>query len=623
LTDLIFRNAPPVGPSWELVFNESPDGRVVARVIGTMPDLTVSVEAQVSADVDATIAATMPGLTVSVVAFVDEAVPQYLTANAGAPWHDGASLPRPGALPWPASDLMMGRKQPTWRDATPFYAHTREPWGHSIPVVRSGTSNRWREASPSYTHRREPWRDLLALTRTGPSIRWREAERMGALIRESWRAALGISLPISEAWSDGLRQVFDPPLGWQRGRAANDSVGEPWRDGAQLVWHGGPLPPPVVNPPDDEVCYTPSPDLRFADLAPASTDLLFWCEAHPDTPDATVVVPTKKVYIVLNSFTLRRAEDDVPLNPIGASMSLDADSWTWGWAASLPLSDASLVEPDVDGTPVELIATLNGVEYRVLAERLSSERQFAQSSLNVSGRGIGAALDVLAGSYTNAESRTIAQLMEDVLTVNGVGGLDWTVDFGLEDWLVPAGLWNHQSTAIDALNALAGAGGAYLQPHPTDKVLRVLPRYPAAPWEWGTVTPDFELPSAVVSREGIEWTEKPRYTGVWVSGQSQGVLVQVKRTGTDGAVTATMVTDALITTTAAARQRGLPVLADTGRQAMVTLQLPVLPETGVIEPGAFVKYVDEGVERVGIVRGVNVAVALPVVTQTLEVEIHA
>ncbi len=622
MADLIFSRSPLVGPPWELVFNESPDGRVVARVIGTMPGLTVSVNAQVSADVDATIAATMPGLTVSVVTFVDEAVPQYLTAAAGAPWREGSPLPLPGALPWPASDLMMGRKQPTWRDAAPFYAHTREPWGHSIPVVRSGTSSRWREASPVYTHRREPWRDLLALTRTGPGIRWREAERMGVLIRESWRAAQGARLRISEAWSDGLRQVFDPPLGWQRGRAANDWTREPWRDGAQLVWHGGPLPPPVVDPPDHDPCYTPSAELRFKELAPASTDLLFWCEAHPDTPDATVVVPTKKVYIVLNSFNLRRAEDNVALHPIGASMSLDADSWTWGWAASLPLSDASLVEPDIDGTPVELIATLNGVEYRVLAERLSSERQFAQSSLNVSGRGIGAALDVLAGSYANTQSRTMAQLMEDVLTVNGVG-LGWAVDFGLEDWLVLAGLWNHQSTAIDALSTLAAAGGGYLQPHPTAKVLRVLPRYPAAPWNWGTVTPDFELPSAVVSREGIEWTERPRYNGVWVSGQSAGVLCHVTRAGTDGAVTAAMVTDALITTTAAARQRGLPLLADTGRLARVTLQLPVLPQTGVIPPGKFVRYVDEGVPRIGLVRAVNVAVALPVVTQTLEVEIHA
>jgi hypothetical protein len=46
--------------------------------------------------------------------------------------------------------------------------------------------------------------------------------------------------------------------------------------------------------------------------------------------------------------------------------------------------------------------------------------------------------------------------------------------------------------------------------------------------------------------------------------------------------------DALITEATVARQRGLAVLSDTGRQIEVSLNLPVLPDTGIIEPGAFV-----------------------------------
>ena len=73
----------------------------------------------------------------------------------------------------------------------------------------------------------------------------------------------------------------------------------------------------------------------------------------------------------------------------------------------------------------------------------------------------------------------------------------------------------------------------------------------------------------------------------------------------------------------AGRPPGIAVLSDTGRQIEVTLRLPVLPETGVIEPGAFIAYQDGGVARLGIVRSTRVDAALPEVWQTLGVQSHA
>ena len=78
------------------------------------------------------------------------------------------------------------------------------------------------------------------------------------------------------------------------------------------------------------------------------------------------------------------------------------------------------------------------------------------------------------------------------------------------------------------------------------------------------------------------------------------MLGQVTRAGTAGEVLAPVVVDPLITEAAAARQRGLAVLADTGRQIEVSLRLPVLAATGIIEPGAFVEYQDGRVTRLGI-----------------------
>jgi hypothetical protein len=81
-----------------------------------------------------------------------------------------------------------------------------------------------------------------------------------------------------------------------------------------------------------------------------------------------------------------------------------------------------------------------------------------------------------------------------------------------------------------------------------------------------------------------------------------------------------MVTDPLITEVNAARQRGISVLGDTGRKALLGLRLPILQETGVILPGKFVRYTDGADEMIGIVRGTNVEATSPEAWQTLEVE---
>lgn len=114
---------------------------------------------------------------------------------------------------------------------------------------------------------------------------------------------------------------------------------------------------------------------------------------------------------------------------------------------------------------------------------------------------------------------------------------------------------------------------------------------------------------------------------MFVSGQEQEVLGQVTRQGTAGDWLAPMVTDSLITTAAAARQRGLAALSDTGRQLDISLRLPVLPATGIIQPGAYIQYQESGEDgihtRIGLVRSTHIEVGLPEVFQSLGVECHA
>ncbi len=388
------------------------------------------------------------------------------------------------------------------------------------------------------------------------------------------------------------------------------------------------VPAPPVLPP----CYTPSAHLLFAALAPADGHLLFFCENHltPPPPDGEpVVVPIRRIYFVINNVTLHRVSDGAAVPVFTLSLSLDAASWTWGFDAQLPAKAESLVAPGHTTGPIELVAHVNGTAFRVFAENISRERSFGNGSIRISGRGRNA---VLAAPYapvmtfSNAEERTARQLMDDVLTLNGIP-LGWTIDWDLTDWNVPAGVFTQQGTWIEALAAIAGAAGGYLAPHPSDLRIRVRHRYPVVPWEWNSVTPDFVLPVDVVARESLRWLSKPAYNRVFVSGQEVGVLGQVTRAGTAGEILAPMVVDPLITEAAAARQRGIAVLADTGQQIEVSLRMPVLLETGIIEPGAFVLYQDgsEGqtISRLGLVRSTQIEAGLPEVWQTLGVQSYA
>jgi hypothetical protein len=311
------------------------------------------------------------------------------------------------------------------------------------------------------------------------------------------------------------------------------------------------------------------------------------------------------------------------------SLSLDVASWCWGFDVQLPIAAESLLMPSGSPSnasgPVELLASVNGKEFRLLAEDISRERSFGEARIRVSGRGRHA---VLAAPYApvmsfgNPDARSARQLMDDVLMLNGIS-LGWTIDWDLPDWSVSSGVFAHQGTWMDALNAIASSAGGYLHPHASDKRIRVRHRFPVVPWKWADaahpVKPDFVLPVDAVSRESTRWLEKPAYNRVFISGQERGVLGQVTRAGTAGDVLARMVVDSLITDGVAARQRGMAVLSDTGRQMEVNLRLPVLPETGIIEPGAFVQYRDGAVDRLGLVRSTQVEAGFPEVWQTIGV----
>ncbi|WP_300335651.1 hypothetical protein [Accumulibacter sp.] len=479
----------------------------------------------------------------------------------------------------------------------------------------------WRGGSPIEQRLADGWQQLYTWLRPSLRLVFSDGTPLPFAVSERWRELFRRPRPVlSVPWAIGVRRstrvVSIAGLAVPRALA----LIIPWQE-AGRPGHG--VSPVPGDPPGPEL-YVASTALLFDDAMPVSLHLVFGRPHHPALPVADVVIPVLRTYLVINDVTLIRTANSLAMAPLSLSVMIDADSWVWGWEASLPGASLDDVLPSAPGEPVEFEATINGVNWLLLAEKVTRDRRFPQSRITVSGRGIAAELGnpyAASVSRNNLVDLTAQQVMAAALTVNGAG-IGWSLDWQMTDWLVPAGAWSHTGSHIEAVTRIAEAAGGYVQASRNSKTLRILPRYPVAPWDWGGVVADFSLPAAATTRESIEWLEKPAYNGVYISGEGIGILGRVTRAGTAGDLLAPMIVDALTTHADIARQRGLAVLADTGPQQLLTLETPIFAGVGIYPVGSFVAFSDGAESRLGIVRSVAIKAALPTVRQTLEIECY-
>ncbi len=563
-------------------------------------------------------------------------------------------------LAWGVGTSRRAQFRPGWRARVTHASQAALGWGAGA-VRREALGLRWSPRMPWSSTLTAPW-SPRALHTTSAETPWKEAASRQSAPRLAWQGALAQAEPIACPGSEPTG--YTPP--------PSDRV-------VFAVTAGGYTPPsadavvfavPLVTPSAPTPCNGPArvrhlaaalgwdnPQARYAQLpsrwAAGSTQCadptLPWGSAgqspasrRPGTAaplgqrpilirypveSSTQTIPVLRRYLMLNTVAVTRLTDGAPIEAVTLQIGTDRDSWAWSGSMTLRRKQDldALFAPD--GSPL-IEASVNGFTWLLEAERYREQRRFNQRTYRVELRSRSielAAPRAALSSGVQLEARTAQQLAIEALDLTG-----WVIEWGLTDWLVPGGVHTWADAApLDRVGQVATAAGAIVATYPSALSLSIQPRYSVAPWDWASAQPHVSLPLDVVEELGREVNPGPGYTGVFIAGKAQGVLCQVRRSGTQGERLAPQVIDPLITHADAGRQRGTALLGAAHIQGRVTLSLPLAKDhatlPALLELGQLLETVEGTATERGQVVGVQVsAESRPdgalIVRQNVEVE---
>lgn len=357
----------------------------------------------------------------------------------------------------------------------------------------------------------------------------------------------------------------------------------------------------------------------------------------PNLPDKPQADPPeiKEAYLFMNASYLKKLPEEIPLEFADLSINLDIDSFSWALSCTI-LNDASMdhIRPGPSG-PVEVEAMVNNKKWRFMVERYSVSQQHPERTYRINGSSL---TQLLADPYTAKSSAQIdtptnaSAVVQDLLEFTGFS-IDW--DVTLADYTIPAGAWGYEDkTPIEVIDELVKAAGGIIVPGLNNSTIYAQQRYrEGPPWYWEGIDEgqlDFIIADSMVGSLSSEWQPTPEYRGVYVSGITHGVALDLRKTGTDGTPFAPDNYDRLNLSTQQCRGRGIAILGQSGAQEIVTITLPIPTSgaPGLVIPGQWGEIRDtrtpENSWR-GLVLSNSVSVAQPgasKATQTLKIERH-
>lgn len=300
----------------------------------------------------------------------------------------------------------------------------------------------------------------------------------------------------------------------------------------------------------------------------------------------------QEVYLYMNASSLRKMPEGIALEFANLSIGLDIDSFSWSLSASiLNKSSMDQIRPGPGG-PVEVEATVNGYTWRFMVERYSLDQKFPKETYKINGSSL---TQLLASPYSVGESKQIdtqqnaLQVAQDVLDLTGFS-IVW--DPSLPDYTIPAGVWGYEDkTPIEVIDELVKAAGGVIVPTLSLSEIRAHHRYrEAPPWYWPQIDADrldFQIPDSMILGLSSQWEPNKNYNGVYISGISAGVAVEVRKNGTAGDIRAPDNVERLNLETQQCRSRGITILGQGGDQEIVTIEIPVPTSgaPGLVIPG--------------------------------------
>jgi hypothetical protein len=621
-TDLIFSqliNGP--GSPVDLIFGADDDQQpvVVLQASGRITGLRGRIRARSA--VQANARGSITGLRAKLQAHANINVDRPIAGRTPSVYQEGA----PARVPL----------RSTCQQAERTGHAVRVTGGHAVPI-QAATRQHWQEAARL---RQAVWARMQDARGVGLAVAqsWQDAGRVRAAVFSTLQDAQTIGAVIAQAWQESIRlrarqgSTFGHAL--PRGAAVASRMTDgvhtaiPWRGRYQEAMRPGPGATPIRPvEPVDPPCYVPPSglDVRllFVDPWSSSAQLVFvCCKGDPNPEPPRYVIPLLRVYMTVHSIdaVLLPSLERVPLQSL--SITTNDDDYGWTMSASGKLSLLDQLAPR-QGVPQQIRITIDGIQWVFAVDPPARTRKFPEHAVQVTGRSV---TSLLAAPYfpstdwANTMPRTAQQLVLEALDLTGV-----TLDWQLDDWLVPANIWSHGGTPLSVAQRIAEAAGGVVRSHRFEPQLQIAPRFPHMPWAWSDAVADVRMPAQIITSDSLQATRVARYNAVYVAGTGQGLpLGHVVRTGTAGDRLAPQVTDALITDTVAARLRGQSVLAASVITHHQPITVPLLTggtNPGLILPGYLIEVQEPAETWRGLVRGITVSVDAPTVRQTLDVE---
>lgn len=343
---------------------------------------------------------------------------------------------------------------------------------------------------------------------------------------------------------------------------------------------------------------------------------------HDDPP---LFIPSLRTYIMHNIITANIG--GISVDPLGFNIKTDMDSYCWQGNIDITAKDYDKIKHKLDvprGSEPMVIAVVNGKPLAFIAEEQQRSRKFAQKSYSLSGRSVtarlGADYAVSQGGLIDQASY-VSQIVAQQLNGLSISLLDW----GINDWLVPAGAYSvANKTPIAVIADIAAAGGGFVTSDASQATLSVKPRWPVAAWQLASATPDVIVPIDVISDISDKKRTNPRYNTVLLNSASEAGEVYRQTQGRDAS--APTQDHALYTDRDAIVPAGTALLSDSGIHGDYTLRMRWADKYNVqlAELGDIWQINDpEGAWR-GITTGVSVDIdrnnGAPIVWQTVSID---